>query len=212
MSSSSTLPAVALAHSVNSSGRMGLFVDSASCSCSGCSEYDEEMAELRRNNAADAVLCAEPAPVSGPLRLGGGYPVSLQRSAANQIWDGTRYLHLDSDAGRALTGQSSASAVPLSLPPRTSTALPRLSFVTPPAPTVIPPSPSPSVEDETEATMDTLRGLRATLQVRQDRVYDGADLSHSDMAVADAEFDDLDRKIMAIEHCLSAFRAIFRTR
>jgi uncharacterized protein involved in exopolysaccharide biosynthesis len=161
---SSLSPLSALAHTVNESGRFGLYVDSANCSCTGCSGY----------HAADADPSVSVAEAAAPAAFLGS--LALGRAPANQIWDGSDWVHTDSEAGRALMGQSSA------------------------------------VEEKTDAAMAALRALRATLQNRQDHVYEGAERSHSDMQIADQEFDDLDRKIAAIEDCMLSFGAIFRTR
>lgn len=188
----------ALSHSVNSSGNFGLFVDPARCACDGCSAHALHTLDVPLWDAADAA--AEVAALPLPA-------VGLARAPANQVWDGDSWLPTDSEAGRAFMGAS----VPTELPARVA-SVPRLSFVTVPrAPAFVPPSPA-SVEDETEAAMAVLRSLRSTLQIRQDHVYEGAERSHSDMAIADAEFEDLDRKIMAIEQCMLSFGAIFRTR
>jgi uncharacterized protein involved in exopolysaccharide biosynthesis len=75
------------------------------------------------------------------------------------------------------------------------------------------PAPVTTDEAEEESVMDALRGLRATLQIQQDHIYDGGYArSHDEMAAQDAEWEELDRKISAIEECLLAFGAIFRTR
>lgn len=63
-----------------------------------------------------------------------------------------------------------------------------------------------------DAIMVQLRTLRATLQVRQDSLYEEQARSHDEMATADQEWDDLDNKIHAIEGVLSSFRKIFRQR
>ena len=60
-------------------------------------------------------------------------------------------------------------------------------------------------------TMDRLRSLRSQFQLRQDDLYSGCS-SHDEMAAADQEFNELDRKIHAIEQCMSAFGAIYRNR
>lgn len=196
----------ALAHSVNTSGNFGLFVDPARCDCGGCSAH--------ALHALDVPLWLADAPAEADMALPLPLPlpaVGLARAPANQIWDGSDWVATDSEAGRALMG---APAETTELPPRSSSTFPRLSFGMPPF-RPAPPAPSevaPSVEDETDAAMAVLRSLRATLQIRQDHVYEGAERSHSDMAIADAEFEDLDRKILAIEQCLLSFGSFFRTR
>ncbi len=63
-----------------------------------------------------------------------------------------------------------------------------------------------------EETANSLRLLRARLQSRQDAVYEGETRSHDEMAAQDAEWEELDNQIHAIEQLLSSFRAIFRHR
>jgi hypothetical protein len=63
-----------------------------------------------------------------------------------------------------------------------------------------------------EVTANSLRLLRARLQSRQDAVYEGETRSHDEMAAQDAEWEELDNQIHAIEQLLSSFRAIFRQR
>jgi hypothetical protein len=70
-----------------------------------------------------------------------------------------------------------------------------------------PPSPAPS-ED---MAMDALRSLRAELQIQQDDLYKDC-FTAAEIAAQDAEHDELSRKIRALEDCLLAFGAIFRTR
>lgn len=71
-----------------------------------------------------------------------------------------------------------------------------------------------AVEDDAsvDTLMDQLRALRASLQVRQDKVYEESVGSHSDMSVQDMEWEDLDNKIHAIEGVLGAFRKVYRQR
>jgi len=72
-------------------------------------------------------------------------------------------------------------------------------------------TPSATTSEEAEL-MDRLRTLRSQLQTRQDEVYSQDARSHDEMAMHDAEWEELDRKIDAIEQVLSAFNIIYRTR
>jgi hypothetical protein len=63
-----------------------------------------------------------------------------------------------------------------------------------------------------QTTAHSLRLLRARLQTRQDSVYEGETRSHDEMAAQDAEWNELDSQIHAIESLLSAFRVIYRQR
>jgi hypothetical protein len=196
LSASSSAPLVALAHSVNSSGRLGLFVDPFNCSCDTCTDYP---AELPPSPAA-----TEPAPSTSlsalatppPLirsALGLPPPVyragALGRAPANHLWTGSDWVHQDSPYAR-------------------SPAVARVLFPEPESAS-FPPSQPSSAE---EAVMDSLRSLRADLQIRQDQVYSAEARSHDEMSMQDAEWDELDRKIQAIEQTLLAFGSFFRTR
>jgi len=66
---------------------------------------------------------------------------------------------------------------------------------------------SSSVVEETleERTLESLRRLRAHLQERQYVLYDEEQRSHDEMAAVDAEWEDLDRKMTAIDALLEAF-------
>ena len=66
---------------------------------------------------------------------------------------------------------------------------------------------SSSVVEETleERTLESLRRLRAHLQERQDVLYDEEQRSHDEMAAVDAEWEELDRKMTAIDALLEAF-------
>ena len=234
------MPAVALSHSVNSSGRMGLFVDSSSCSCSGCSTYRAQTLDIPLLDAADAHLFTQslftgpgvsnsgqdtapaPAPAPSPspssgvtdgsalVMASGGAGVSV---ATEQpcIWAGRPFGPVDTNErcscrrcsgppvalARTVTGLGWASVSADGGGASTSTSI----F-----------SPTP-LRTDVDALMDGLRGLRAELQIQQDHVYDeGYARSHDEMAAQDAEWDDLDRKIDAIETVMLSFGAIFRTR
>lgn len=69
-----------------------------------------------------------------------------------------------------------------------------------------------SLEDEETDILKQLASFRATLLLRQDRVYEEEAGSHSDMALQDTEWSELDEKIAAVESLLSSFRYPFRTR
>lgn len=60
--------------------------------------------------------------------------------------------------------------------------------------------------------MVRLRTLRSQLQLRQDEVYSQDARSHDEMAMQDEEWNELDRKIDAIEGVLSAFNVMYLSR
>ena len=228
----------ALSHSVNSSGRMGLFVDSATCSCSGCSTYRAQTLDIPLWDAADAHLFAAPGfgpqatlPTlssttledmyremrAGPAPAPAPAPLPV-RSNGGGITDGSALVLSMGGAGVSVTRAEDAPPVALS---RTVTGLGyEPSSATQdsegedaaPAPSVVAP-PHRRELDHVDELMDGLRGLRAELQIQQDHVYDeGLARSHDEMAAQDAEWDELDRKIDAIEQVMLSFGAIFRTR
>ncbi len=152
--------------------------------------------------------------------------MALGRAPANQIWDGDRWVHTDSEAGRALVGLPSEAVAlgPSPTPPSGMSESQFLNYSSGGAlglglglglgmgQALLGSAPVAPPLDEEERVMDALRGLRATLQIRQDAVYSTETRSHDEMAAQDAEWDELDRKIDAIEQTLLAFGAIFRTR
>jgi len=240
--SSSTFfpPAPTLTHSVNSSGRMGAFVDSSRCSCQGCATYRLQTLDFPLWDAADAHLFVAPAPEPAPapapapaevqpepvlpVRSVGGGLMALGRAPANQIWDGDQWVHTDSEAGRALIGLPSEPVAlgPSPTPPSGMSESQFLKYSRSGAlglglglsmgQALLGSGPVAPPLDEEERVMDALRGLRATLQIRQDAVYSTETRSHDEMAAQDAEWDELDRKIDAIEQTLLAFGSFFRTR
>lgn len=222
----------ALSHSVNSSGRMGLFVDSATCSCSGCSTYRAQTLDIPLWDAADAHLFAAP---------GFGPAATLPTLSSTTLEDMYREMRAGPApapaplpvrsnggglGGSALVlsmggaGVSVSTAPPVALA-RTVTGLGyEPSSATQdsdgedaaPAPSVVAP-PHRRELDHVDELMDRLRTLRAELQIAQDHVYDaGYGRSHDEMAAQDAEWEEMDRQIHAIEDVMLSFRAIFRTR
>lgn len=196
--SSSVLPAVALAHSYNSRGELGMFVNPYACSCVTCVNHvaTERMPEPLPLLAPpsspltrlEAVGVGTGAGGSGdPLGPTASYWVDLAHSSSLPDAEPAAGFSNESPAqaaapARSLTfsmGISSAAAEPLSL------------------------------DDE---TANRLRFLRARLQGRQDHVYDRETRSHDEMAAQDAEFNELDTQILAIEDLLRSFGLIYRQR
>jgi hypothetical protein len=214
--SSSYYPSpMALAHTVNSSGRMGLFVDSSSCSCSGCSTYRLQTLDIPLWDAADAHLFTAPAPAPSPsLPLPPFVPGALARTVT-----GLGYQAPTEEDD----GASSSSVLGPSPTPAAESVSIRAALDSGRAPSLRGMGlglsmgralPSSRRElDHVDELMDRLRGLRSELQLQQDRVYSGVDArSHDEMAAQDAQFDEMDRQIHAIEQVMLSFGAIFRTR
>jgi hypothetical protein len=196
--SSSYYPSpMALAHTVNSSGRMGLYVDSSSCSCSGCSTYRLQTLDFPLWDAADAHLFtvpeAEPAPAPAPSpSLPPFVPGALARTVTGLGYEPTL-------AVASTEGGEDAAPSPAPAP---ATRFAPLSFSM---------GGRRRELDHVDELMDRLRGLRSELQIAQDDVYRDA-RSHDEMAAQDAQFDEMDRQIHAIEQVMLSFGAIFRTR
>lgn len=167
-----------LAHSYNSRGELGSFVNPEICSCSTCvSVVGLSSPPLRTEDLSGSWVWSA-------ATLGTGAGASLQRSA---------------------TGTE------------TPTRQPTPSLAPPPplrrAPSFQPPPQTPrSLEEEEEDVLKQLASLRAALLIRQDRLYEEEAGSHSDMALQDTEWSELDEKIAAVESLLSRFRYPFRTR
>ena len=177
------LPRVALAHTPNSSGRMGSFVNWSTCSCAGCGQYRAQTLEIPET----AVTFSNTAPVATfpeglylPQRSNGGGIGLLMANPGTSVSQATA-----SD----LPEVSWAGIVPLGRSPA-----------------------GPPVDPEKEALCDSLRSYRAELQMRQDAVYAGPHRSHDEMAAADAEWDELDSQISAIETLLTTLGSFYRTR
>ena len=221
---------ISLCHTLNSRGELGTFVNPYACSCVTCTNYVAERAPLDREDPPSL-----PAPPRVPLErqtaigvstLFGGAgcgcggdvslspPVRLQRAPANHVWDGEGWVHQDSLAGQAIlnpeetTTMSSLPGVSIARSATTVSSFPSVALAR--TATSMPSFSTVAAPDEDEV-MDQLRSLRSILQLRQDEVYHGC-RSYDEMAAADEEFEELDRKIDAIEQCMSVFGAIFRTR
>lgn len=180
--SSSPILSTRLAHSLNSRGEFGSFVDPSSCSCVTCSNYTSALSQ-------DGVLqsaSSAPSPLPSGSGTGAGASVGLTRSYTSQDW-----VTME-------TTVSQKSAVP-SLPP--PTALARSNAYV-----------EKTLEEEEEDVLKSLARLRATYRLRQDKVYEEEATRHDEMAMADQEWSELDEKIAAIESLLSRFRYPFRTR
>jgi hypothetical protein len=110
--------------------------------------------------------------------------------------------------GWAWTGSGTGAGA--SLFAETPSRQPTVSLPPPPplrrTPSLVPQTPL-SLEEQEAAILRQLVSFQASLQLRQDAVYEEPSGSHSDLAMADMEWSDLDEKIAAIESLLSKFRA-----
>jgi hypothetical protein len=174
-SSSVALPSpVALAHSYNSRGELGMFVNPYGCSCQTCVDYIAESSspaalgpsETREPPAAEVALGPSETNPSWALGTGAGGSLGLGMG-----------LGMGCALGRTVTGLGYTPTVP--------EAADEASFQ--------------------EETMNRLRTVLERVVARQDAVYDGETRSHDEMAAQDAEWEELDRQIHAIEEVLCLF-------
>jgi hypothetical protein len=147
--------------------------------------------------------------------------VALERAPANHLWTGSDWVHQDSayarspavapsliqptalrSLGLGIGGLTTASVRAPLVFGMAMSSLGRTSSV----------EPIPEVEPEEDAVMAGLQRLRASLLVQQDAVYSTDGRSHDEMAAQDAEWEELDNKIHAIEALFMAFGVVFRTR
>ena len=216
----------ALAHTLNSRGELGMFVNPYGCSCQTCVDYVAE-----RSSPAPA---AEASVALG--RSGSFSGLALGPSPANHVWTGSEWVHQDSEYGRSLF----PPPPPVSLT-RSSTGFvegwggeerpaPSLRSITGlgyavaeseeeadgaasaaggPYNRAALPGLGPCSAEE-ESVLVRLSSLRFTLKGRQDAIYSEAYRSHDEAAAQDAEWEELDSKITAIETLLRAFGVIIR--
>jgi hypothetical protein len=215
-SSVSLLPPVALAHTYNSSGRLGMFVNPSACSCQTCVDY---MGAESSSPAALGPSETNPSWAQGAwaYALPPSAPVSLTRSSsAMEGWGGEERPLFGADLraapalGRTVTGlgyapsvvpeasqesdEEQADGAASAAPVYNRAALPGLGSVT----------------DEEESVLVRLSNLRRSYKERQDAVYSEAYRSHDEAAAQDAEWEELDNKIDAIETLLRLFGVVLR--
>jgi hypothetical protein len=197
-SSSVAFPApVALAHSYNSRGELGMFVNPYSCSCATCVDYVAERSSPAAEEDAPAPWAA---PEGSGLGLGLGAlppptPVSLTRSSTGFVegWGGEE--RPAPALARTVTGLGYAVAE--SEEEADGEAAPAL------------PGLGPCSAEE-ESLLVRLSNLRLSLKERQDAVYSEDCRSHDEMAAQDAEWTELENKIDAIEALLRSFGVVLR--
>lgn len=169
-----------LSHSINSRGELGAFVNPETCGCQTCS-----------------ALVGDPTPSLGPSETMPSAPISEpapRTFTGGWVWTGS-----GTGAGASLIAETPSRQPPLPLAP--PPALRRTPSFQPPPLTPL------SLEEQEAAVLRQLASFQAALQLRQDAVYEEPSASHSDLAMADMEWSDLDEKIAAIESLLSRFRA-----
>jgi hypothetical protein len=202
-SSSVALPPFrsSLAHSLNSRGELGMFVNPYGCSCETCVDYIAD----RSSSAAEVALgpsetnpsgALEPAEANPSWALGTGAGSFLGLGMGCALGPSSSVMEGWGGEERPLFGADLRAAPALG---RTVTGL----GYTP----TVPEAADESDEEATfqEETMNRLRTVLERVQARQDAVYDGETRSHDEMAAQDAEWEELDRQIHAIEEVLCLF-------
>lgn len=221
--SSSSFSPIALGHTLNSRGELGTFVNPYACSCHTCMDYvagtpedslpnlsflkaigeasiqerEQEQRPGIGNLISPSTLLGHPTPPPTNRVLFRAPPI--QRTSGNAVFDGSSVVPLS----RTAASQEEATGLNLPPPPPLTRVerfpMPSLSILT----------SFPDVDEED--TMDRLRSLRSQLQIQQDELYKDL-FTREEIEAADERYEDLGRKIRAIENCMLEFGAIFRTR
>ena len=168
---------MSLAHTLNSRGELGMFVNPYACSCITCESVVQDWqapvafapppptpAEME---AAEALLS-----LSG-ISLAPPPPPSLTRSI-------TGFHYRPSDTGTLPADSPVPAAVPEEI--------------------VLKPEQAKTIAECLQEFVDIL-------QERQLKLYDGPARSHDEMAARDMEFDEIDRKISEIDEILAVLSA-----
>lgn len=195
--SSSVFPApIALAHTYNSSGRLGMFVNPYACSCVTCVHHVAA-------EHADPMPAPVPAlpPPSSPLMRSVGMSWAPGTGAAS---GGLATPSFFAALARSATGPSESAPVTL----MRSSSVPEEEEESDGAAAAAPPLAAAATAAETEesALLERLKDLRDRLSLEQEAVHEQEFRSHDEMAAADQEWEFLDNKICAIDDLLRAFR------
>lgn len=180
-----TMPfSMSLAHTRNSRGDFGMFVNPSTCPCVTCRTY---MAEEAERSPTPTLSLAPDANDDEGSRV----PTSTPRVVP--------------------TSTPTPTIAPA--PPASLSLRPFASSFPPPAPSLIRVNAYSDALGRTQADEDAslmvrLRMLRDRLMREQEEVHSGEYRSHDEMAAEDALWNDLDQKITAIEEVLQLFRAM----
>jgi hypothetical protein len=187
----------ALAHTLNSRGELGMFVNPYNCSCTTCHDYLEG-----ENENPMAVTYAPPPP--RPLQ---------EIEAADSLVLLNRILMSDT---RFETPPRSSVARTLSYsPPPVLRSMTGFHYTPSPREDTgtLPASPPASVPEEivlqpaqAKIIYDGLTDYIQMLRIQQDKVYDTPTRSHDEMAAQDMEFEELDRKIAEMDDILQVLQ------
>lgn len=224
----------ALAHTLNSRGELGMFVNPHDCSCTTCHDY---LADRESENPI-AVTYAPPPPLSLQEEIALIEEKLQFRMTLGQEADWERLLISRKAALQKDELSAAHSLLTLNrilvpdtqfeTPPRSSSVARTLSFSPPPVlrsmtgfhytPSpredtgTLPASP-PSVPEEivlqpaqAKIIYDGLTDYIQMLRIQQDKVYDTPTRSHDEMAAQDMEFEELDRKIAEMDDILQVLQ------
>jgi hypothetical protein len=221
-----------LAHSYNSRGELGMFVNPYACSCITCEDY-------KSNRAAPA---PSPSPTPTPISLTTLPPpptiqevaaaeglVSLYRSAMfspppnalQRTITGFHYSPSEDDeigptSSVSVTGLLPSLATAAAAPSRPLGGLGLASsthgairfWTEEEQPTLAQVMATPETSQESNL-IASLKSLRLKYLSQQEAVYEEDYRSHDEMAAADAIWESLDNKIHAIQELLTAFGETF---
>lgn len=198
-------PRPQLAHARNVNGDLGMFVNPHACNCQTCEDY---LAEQRPAAPTSTPITLTTVPPSLPR------PPSVDEVRAAEILMGLNRgaaalgptVSVSSDDGIGPTPSIASDplpAFPYSHPAGGlglfSASQGAVRFWAPPRP-----APSPHFTEEQIASLKSvLRDYAAVLVEQQNELDHTGCRSHDEMAAQDAEWDDLDRKIMEVDEILA---------
>lgn len=202
--SSTAPPSPGLAHTRNTRGELGMFVNPSACGCHTCVDYVAEQPAV--------TLTTVPPRLPTP-------PTIAEARAADTLMSMSRGVATDTGLYRTFSVGSndgigptySLASDPHSAPPFPPTgglglfsaSRGAVSFWTPSHP-----SASPRFTEEQLATLEvTLRDYASLLVEQQNELDHSGCRSHDEMAAQDAEWDELDRKIAEVDEILAVMGA-----
>ena len=233
---------MALAHSYNSRGELGAFVNPYGCSCVTCRDYVAERSAPTEpasplagpgtgagSGFGQVALAPSLGPSPTPWVVGPSLQAARSPAVESSLIQPTALRSLGLGIG-GLTAASVRAPLTFGMAMNSLGSAPALARTVTGlgyAPSVVPEADNESdaadaetpdapglrgVDPEEDAVMARLQSLRASLLVQQDAVYSTDGRSHDEMAAQDAEWEELDNKIHAIEALFMAFGVVFRTR
>lgn len=177
---------MALTHTRNVRGDLGMFVNPYNCSCSTCRGYIAETQEDEQQQTQEA-------------GMGMSSTLPPQTPSLSLTSGQTLVASEDEDEVRIRAQINSPPTLPPAPPLVRVNAFSYSNTYTP-------------EEIEEQNTMSALMRLRNRLDQQRETVYTNDHRSHDEMAAEDARWDELDEKITAIDTVLTLFGHLPATR